>query len=487
MSPVIVYELQDCDLYAVICNNDKEPIFQGAVHLAQEALQLTSLAESVESHEGEYWNTEEHWPPELLTAVKAADCWDSSDASPSWNLFREAKVTSGSHAGVRAIGLGSNQKKLQRSSLLALAVTVLKRSPPTDLSSELQELLDQLEVRVVESQKHPACVPSQERLQIGEGSVSNAKAPPPDSDRAAPAALKREEERAEGYKGATIRKAPPPAPPHSCRNMSSLEATTIRKAPPPGLQARAAAPLPKSAALASSSEGVPAETSLATSTSTTAARWLDGPSVAPAVAPPPKLDPGVAARLSAHTDTDVVTIRTLSSNDTIPLGTDTDPAVYRNTWASTQTDHPIKKLLVECNLGCRVLDAENVGYSYGADVLNKPGFYDSEGVLRCVRYFLKRAIECVVVTKRTELIDELRSLEGVEVIKAERTDDIMVLKQAMVKNCPIVSRDGYAEWRNDIRLARELREWFNKYSELQVRFSWVHGKFEPDSTCRLWR
>merc|ERR1712150_268602 len=61
------------------------------------------------------------------------------------------------------------------------------------------------------------------------------------------------------------------------------------------------------------------------------------------------------------------------------------------------------------------------------------------------------------------------------------TDDVMVLKEAMKFNCPVVSRDGFQEWKDDPRLSRDLRQWVGDMSFLQVRFSWnSNGDFVPD-------
>ena len=55
----------------------------------------------------------------------------------------------------------------------------------------------------------------------------------------------------------------------------------------------------------------------------------------------------------------------LTSADPVSLGTDLDPVDgYNNLWAAKTAS----KALVQCNLGNRVIDAENVGFSYGEDV-----------------------------------------------------------------------------------------------------------------------
>ena len=86
----------------------------------------------------------------------------------------------------------------------------------------------------------------------------------------------------------------------------------------------------------------------------------------------------------------------------------------------------------------------------GEDVLKKQKVYS---VFRAIRFFLSKGIACVVVCRRDQLIEDLHAQypDGVEVIKAERTDDVILLQTAMKKNCPIVSRDAYSEWRSDWR------------------------------------
>jgi len=176
-----------------------------------------------------------------------------------------------------------------------------------------------------------------------------------------------------------------------------------------------------------------------------------------------------------------LTIGTLTSTDTIPLGTDLDPQNhYNNLWAASQVKDPNGKLLVQYNLCCRVLDAENVGYSFGREVLGKSEFYDVEGVRRAAAHFQSKGIDVVIVTKRQDMAQCL-SGDGIQVVIAERTDDLVVIKQAQSRNCPIVSRDGFAKWRTDLRVATELRQWLSESASLQVRFSWgTGGDFVPD-------
>lgn len=191
-------------------------------------------------------------------------------------------------------------------------------------------------------------------------------------------------------------------------------------------------------------------------------------------------EPDVLEGLCNSDAYECLTIRTLTSADTIPLGTDLDPQHHNNLWAARQVKDPNAKLLVQYNLCCRVIDAENVGYSFGIEVRGKPKFYDVEGVRRAVAHFQSKGIDVVIVTKRQDTAQCLPG-DGVQVVIAERTDDLVVLKQAQSRNCPIVSRDAFAKWRKDLRVSTGLRRWLCESSSLQVRFSWgTGGEFVPD-------
>ena len=81
----------------------------------------------------------------------------------------------------------------------------------------------------------------------------------------------------------------------------------------------------------------------------------------------------------------------------------------------------------------------HVGFSFGRR------HYDVEGVRRAVNHFLQRGISVVVVTKdRPEVKrEDLDHLECVEVVTAERTDDVVVLKLAQAR---LTSRSTFP-WR----------------------------------------
>lgn len=185
--------------------------------------------------------------------------------------------------------------------------------------------------------------------------------------------------------------------------------------------------------------------------------------------------------LSRNDREDAVTVRTVGSTDSIPLGTDLDTGFYCNLWAASRVNDPAAGLVLQCNRGMRVIDAENVGFSYGEAFLHKQ-VWQREGVRRAVQHFLQEGLHVILVTPRRHLKDMAE--EGVDIIIAENsnsTDDVQVLKQAHAHNCPWVSRDGANDWKKDWRLSSELRQWVQTYSFLQVRWSWgPRGDFIPD-------
>jgi hypothetical protein len=181
-----------------------------------------------------------------------------------------------------------------------------------------------------------------------------------------------------------------------------------------------------------------------------------------------------------HMRDETTTIVSLTSADTIPLGTDLDPRnAYDNKWMATKAPDRRTALLIRFNLSCRVIDGENVGFSYGKDFLKKDRFSSEEGVYKAVEHFSRQAMDVILVTRRDKWSRPFG--ENVHVVKAESTDDIMVLKQAWERNCPVVSRDSYATWLSDKRIDRDLRSWAADATDLQIRFSWgQRGDFIAD-------
>ena len=97
--------------------------------------------------------------------------------------------------------------------------------------------------------------------------------------------------------------------------------------------------------------------------------------------------------------------------------------------------------LFRYSTGCRDIDAENVGCSFGREVGGDRKLYDVEGVRRAIEHYREKDILVIVVGKRSE------TQQGIPIdtkfIIAERTDDVIVLKESQRWNCPIVSRDSY--------------------------------------------
>jgi len=69
-----------------------------------------------------------------------------------------------------------------------------------------------------------------------------------------------------------------------------------------------------------------------------------------------------------------------------------------------------------------------------------------------------------------------------QVVIADASDDVFILKKAFEKGCPIVSRDNFREHQNDLRIDPRLRRWYaDKGSKLQVKFTFDEsGAFQPD-------
>ena len=78
------------------------------------------------------------------------------------------------------------------------------------------------------------------------------------------------------------------------------------------------------------------------------------------------------ASLARHLDNaECLTVASITSEETVALGADLNPANYNNLWMAGKTVSTFGKQLIQCNTGCRVLDGENIGYSYGREVLKR--------------------------------------------------------------------------------------------------------------------
>lgn len=313
----------------------------------------------------------------------------------------------------------------------------------------------------------------------------NSKHPPPSINKLA------SQNATSGYSAGSGGVAPPPPPP---RKSTQLAPPSSSKSPPPGKSKPALPPprappacaVPTSALLQGLAPKFAGSAPLAPSADSTSSTQSEQLCYATAQQSEHERD-RLREGLNNNLECDGLTIATLTSADTIPLGTDLDPQnQYNNLWGANQTKNARGKLLVQYNLCCRVIDAENVGFSYAQDALglkkgcNTFGAACVEGVKRAAEHFSKSGIEVIVVYRRKET-EQLKLGDGVHLVHAERTDDVMVLRQAQTRNCPIVSRDGFAVWKADLRLSSHLRAWLSESQDIQVRFSWgAGGAFVPD-------
>jgi hypothetical protein len=163
---------------------------------------------------------------------------------------------------------------------------------------------------------------------------------------------------------------------------------------------------------------------------------------------------------------------------------------YRNLWAAQKVADPRAKTLFQSGLSRRVIDAENVGFTYGSHVPGvKKGFH-MDGVKKAVDHFLNAGLEVVVVGKRVAMHESLSvEINGgrCRVLLADSTDDVFVLKTAFDSGCPVVSRDNFKTHESDPRIDRNLRHWWaNHGKQLQVKFAFDHsGNFIPDYDLQM--
>ena len=130
----------DEDLLCVICDDDKEPPFQDAFALLQTMFNIEKGWNSIEISES--WQRDSSGAAtELEVGIGEVDKAFGEDP----RCFGIATLLEGDAAGMRAIGLGSNRKRIQRSAAIALVLTAL--SSPSFISArdcckELKDLWD---------------------------------------------------------------------------------------------------------------------------------------------------------------------------------------------------------------------------------------------------------------------------------------------------------------------------------------------------------
>lgn len=187
---------------------------------------------------------------------------------------------------------------------------------------------------------------------------------------------------------------------------------------------------------------------------------------------------------------EALTISSIGHEDTIPCGTDLDPANYNNMWAASKTKDEIAKLMFTHDLSWRILDAENIGFTYGQRVLGKEKHFHIEGVRKAVAHFVQDGLSVIVIGQRQSLQRDLAAevqTGRCHVIVADSTDDVIILKKAFEKRCPVVSRDLFRNQLDDCRIDASLRSWYReKGASLQVKYTFgENGAFEPDYALHM--
>ncbi|CAE8597372.1 unnamed protein product, partial [Polarella glacialis] len=481
---------------AVFCDDVKSVPFPEAAHFMQEFLGLPSTKALDIQDWDQDKGSKDNAPRDVQVLTSALQ--DIDDPAYALWSFAVCTVPSGEHAGTRAVAIGSNVKKRERAGNLALALTVACK-----LSSV--------------SKAGPAGGPAGRRFAELADSVRGVfhaprPGPPPQPSPAPlqPVMQPAEQGKEQGLEAPAPPPPPPPAPspvrplsPPRSAPATAATSANIRAASADSdrsevivfgqLAQPAASPRTVPAFFAHQSAVVHSNPSAAwlgpevhsqQGQGSAVGRWrhqskkqvIEQVAAAPSPLPAGQED-GPETPLSRNSleqlneqlrqgllslrgDTDTLTIRTFGSDDTIPLGTDLDAQCYNNLWAAAMVTDTVGKMLVTSNLGWRVLDAENLGYTYGDRVLGRRSrHFAIQGVQKAVQYFQRQCISVIAVGQRQDLpklLAEEVEQGNCEVVVADNADDAIILKMAFDKKCPIVSRDLYRNHQTDLRLNREL-------------------------------
>jgi len=476
-------------LIGVVCDNPKDRDFQDSAVLMQEHCRATKPL----VHED--WDrssaTQEGVQGEVRKLAALLHALDGTNYS-MWN-FSVCTVSDGPFEGTRAIAIGSNTKKRARAGNLAMAL-----AGACDVTGSSRETLGSLFSilvpavhKALKSTYFPCTQVREEyRNSQAETAAPTLMIPPP---------------------------PPPPPPPPAVRRANTFSPVAVANVGTPprsDLQARTRA----SSVSSNESENVVfcGLESSAHITVSVAAAWLGPDTNASECLTPQGYDREVHHQettlplqfdhvsmgstqphedyqgfvhlqygLSSKAAEDALTIATFGSKDTIPLGTDLDPNAYNNTWAAEKIADEHGKVLFTHNISKRILDAENLGYTYGQRVHQKDKHFDVIGVKKAVEYFLKDGVHVVVVGKRPSMCKDFESeiASGLcEVLIADDSDDVFILKKAFESRCPIVSRDYFRKQQVDLRIDPALRRWCTDVgSKMQVKFAFdKQGTFIPD-------
>ena len=120
-TPVNVYELKsdEAKIYVVCCDNEKDDVFQGSALLLQEALMDSdcNYRDIIKASE----ELRKPWKMHQITEMLLHRNWDD------YAYFRVVRILHGRYNGLWAIGLGTNNKKLQRAANIALAAAIVNK------------------------------------------------------------------------------------------------------------------------------------------------------------------------------------------------------------------------------------------------------------------------------------------------------------------------------------------------------------------------
>jgi len=477
--------------------------------------------------------------PDVLPICTALKALDGAEYA-LWN-FAICTLTSGRHAGTKAVAIGSNVKKRERAGNLALAIAVASKSEPR-MAEACSSVFAQL-VNIAHQEQAAASADTQD-----------CQPPPPPSQPSSPvfAAAPLEASAASWLSGAgygVYDDAAPPPPPPPARSSQVMRqamvspwspappADEVPPPPPPPTAQRMEAYVLKRELTPTTREAVSIRAAseedsedeevlyavplnaTAPAQHRTAAAWL-GPEASAAVEQPeaaeqPEWKPFegdhylpddpthgcslASLRASQDSDSsasdreslrngllrpadyDAVTINTLAATDNIPLGTDTDPFAYNNVWAASQVKNAHGKALLTHDLAVRILDAENIGFTFGHHVHHQNKYFDVEGVKRAADFFIQQGLRVIVIGKRPLLREALSGLACSVLISDD--DDVFIFKKAFELKCPIVSRDLFRDYFEDYRINFNVRQWLqNGGARLRVGFSFDdQGKFYPTS------
>ncbi|CAE7659967.1 unnamed protein product [Symbiodinium sp. CCMP2456] len=437
-------------LISVLCLNDKEPVFQQAAQDARALFPISKYDDICKEFDASYEGYPVRASPAVQEIAKQMKRLDELDGE-SWNFYHFVVCTID---GSRAVGVGSNKTKRERAAYTALAITKLleRGCGPASVSAEMNELASSIRRQL----PRPGAKPAPPRApEVPKASQPRAS-PLPVDDRAVPA----DRDDHDDLPPWELPKAAPPRPPPEAP-LAKKKANKIPQILEEG-----------EAALEEDEDGEEVILSQ------------------PLVTEPPgsaeaqeeeQPEPHVVNGLKQQTwrQDDAQTIRTTGTDD-IPLGTDTDPSNYKNLWMAQRATSDYAKLAFSHDLDWRVLDAENIGFTYSQRVLGKKGF-DLAGVKLAVDYYRRQGTKLLVIGQRESLAVLKDADAGIEVIVADKIDDAIVLKKGHEKMCPIVSRDEFRREQEDQRLDAEVRHWHKERgSKLQEKYTFdERGSFCP--------